>query len=85
MERIISIKHALELLKEHHSLVSKPYGQKGIIYTLYGDRILVQNNNLKSFITLDEFKEHFEMYPFYYVEIKSSEEEIDQNHILYRQ
>lgn len=85
MERILDIKVALQLLKEHHTLVSKPYGQKGILYTLCDDLILVQNNNLKSFITLDQFKDDFNTYPMYYIEIKSKDEEIDQTHIVYRQ
>ena len=85
MERVLNINEALELLKKHHTLVGKPYGSKGILYTLCGDKILVQNNNLKSFVSLEEFKEDFNLYPFYYVQIKSTDEEIDQTHIVYRQ
>ena len=85
MERILNIDEALELLKKHHTLISKPYGSKGILYTLYGNKVLVQNNNLKSYVSIDQFKEDFNLYPFYYVEIKSSEDEIDQTHIVWRQ
>lgn len=85
MEKINNLKEALELLKEHHTLVGKPYGSKGILYTLCEGMVLVQNNNLKSFISIEQFKEDFYLYPMYVIEIKTKEEEIDQNHIVWRQ
>ena len=86
VRQIISIEEALELLYKHHmTLVSKGYGQKAIMYRVYGDKIIVINSSLKSFISKDEFIESFYQNKFYLVDIEVSDEEIDQNHIVYRQ
>lgn len=85
MQRIYSLNDALLLLKEHYTLLCKPYGQKEILYTLNDDKVLIQNKNFKSFITLEQFKEDFENHPFYIIEIEEKDEEIDQTHIVWRQ
>ena len=47
--------------------------------------ILVQNKNFKSFISIDQFKNDFNNHPFYFIEFKTKDEEIDQTHIVWRQ
>ena len=84
MQRINTLQEALLLLKEQHTLLCKPYGQKEILYTLMNNQILVQNKNFKSFISIDQFKNDFNNHPFYFIEFKTKDEEIDQTHIVWR-
>lgn len=81
---INDINEALTLLKEHN-LISKPYGGKPIMYSLQENKILVVNNNLKTYISLEQFKEDFKNSVFYYMDVDTKENEIIQEHISYRQ
>lgn len=86
MNEIKTLNEALDLLyKYKKTIISKGYGAKSIMYRVFGDMIVVINNNFKSFITKEEFMESFYKSKFYLVEIEVSETEIDQNHIVYRQ
>lgn len=84
MIRINNFQEAMQLIKEY-TLISKPYGSKPIFYCLYDGKIMMINNNLKTFTTADEFEEHFNNSIFYYQEIDVDEIEIFQDYIKHRQ
>lgn len=75
--KIENVKVALTLLN-NYLLISKPYGASSKIYALASNgSILVINENLKYYISKDEFQEEFNLAPFYVY--KNLEEiEIDQ-------
>ena len=63
--KIESAKLAL-LLLNNYLLISKPYGQNSKIYALMSDgKILVINENLKYYISKNEFVNDFNLAPFY--------------------
>ena len=55
------------------------------MYSLQENKILVVNNNLKTYISLEQFKEGFKNSVFYYMDVDTKENEIIQEHISYRQ
>ena len=85
MKRIYNLQDAVLLLKEQYTLLCKPYGQKELLYKLSDDKILIQNKNFKSYISLEQFKEDFLNHPFCIIDIETKDEEIDQTHIVWRQ
>ena len=63
--KIESAKLAL-LLLNNYLLISKPYGQSAKIYALMSDgTILVINENLKYYISKNDFLNDFNLSPFY--------------------
>lgn len=75
--KIENVKVALTLLN-NYLLISKPYGASSKIYALASNgSILVINENLKYYISKDEFQEEFNLAPFY-VYKNLDEIEIDQ-------
>ena len=75
--KIESVKVALVLLN-NYLLISKPYGASSKIYVLASNgSILVINENLKYYISKEEFQEEFNLAPFYIYK-NLDEIEIDQ-------
>ena len=75
--KIENVKVALVLLN-NYLLISKPYGASSKIYALASNgSILVINENLKYYISKEEFQEEFNLAPFY-VYKNLDEIEIDQ-------
>ena len=75
--KIENVKVALVLLN-NYLLISKPYGASSKIYALASNgSILVINENLKYYISKEEFQEEFNLAPFY-VYRNLDEIEIDQ-------
>jgi len=77
LQEIKSYEIAIKLL-DNYLLISRPYGEASSIYAKASDgSILVINQNIKYYITKEDFKEHFNLARFYiYKDL--NEVEIDQ-------
>lgn len=84
MKKIDTYELAIYLLKQGECLVSASFGDKVNYYYLRNNKISLRNENLKAFLSLEEFKEAFNNGKFYLYE-NEEEIEIDQNDKYWRQ
>lgn len=84
MDKIEDYSHAIELLKQGEILVSASFGGPVTYYYLKEQSIIIQNNNLKARITVDEFQKAYQSGNFYLYET-DNDLEINQNDKYWRQ
>lgn len=84
MDEIKDVKQALSLMK-NYVLLSKPYGGSPLYYILKDDYIMVVNDNLKAYITIDDFISAFHESKFYILKDSFDQLVIKQEFIKLRQ